>query len=73
LVVDMHHFVGELAGETMPFDGGDTLGVDALEEREGVADHDFFADSAGDELGHQGVETTADLVPLPGEVGVMLG
>jgi hypothetical protein len=44
LVVDVHQFVGELAGDTMPFAGGDTFGVDALEERESVADHDFFAD-----------------------------
>jgi hypothetical protein len=73
LVVDVNQFVGELAGETMPFDGGDTFGVDALEERESVADHDFFADPASDELGHQGVETTADLVPPPGQVGVILG
>ena len=73
LVVDVNKLVGELAGETMPFDGGDTFGVDALEKRESVADHDLFADPASDELGHQGVETTTDLVPPPGQVGVILG
>ena len=58
-------------GQTVPFDGGHAVGS-MPSSSESAGDNDFFADPARDELGDQGVETTAQLVAPPGQVTVML-
>ena len=52
----------------VPLNGGDIVGLDAVEQAPCLVDDNFFADAAGHQLGRQGVQTATQLVTPAGQI-----